>query len=298
MSSGRQRFSIIPAAAVTDRRLEPRDLQVLCLLGRHTDNHGWCCRSQVKMARELACGRATVQRSLTRLVDAGYLEHRAIYRDSGADAAHEYRVLLDTRDGAEIPQHATGEIPQFDGGEIPHLDGGEISHRKGGAHTWAGVPIHGQGCPPIDGHGVPTHEWAPMLTTPVKREERGRARDDEEFEAARKAWPTGFADSREDALTAWRALAEEDRREALAEIGRYVSTTKAIGRKFFGTFASYLTDRKWQALPERPKTVSRPAEEREPAAPVRSKPTSFQRANPHLYPELFGDAGGAAEARP
>lgn len=282
MSNGRQRFSIIPAAAVTDVRLEPRDLQVLCLLGRHTDNRGWCCRSQVKMARELACGRATVQRSLTRLVEAGYLEHRSIYRDSGADAAHEYRVLLDT----------------LDGGEIPHQDDGEIGRRKGGAHTWAGVPTGGQGCPPIDGHGVPTHERAPMLTTPVKREEKGRARDDEEFEAARKAWPTGFADSREDALTAWRAMDEEDRREALAEIGRYVSTTKAIGRKFFGTFASYLTDRKWQALPERPKPMSGPAEEREPVAPARSKPTSFQRANPHLYPELFGDAVGAAEALP
>jgi hypothetical protein len=31
------RFSIIRAAAITDPDLEPRDLQVLCLLGRHTD---------------------------------------------------------------------------------------------------------------------------------------------------------------------------------------------------------------------------------------------------------------------
>ena len=218
MSNGRQRFSISPAAAVTDRRLEPRDLQVLCLLGRHTDNRGWCCRSQVKMARELACGRATVQRSLTRLVEAGYLEHRVIYRDSGADAAHEYRVLLDTRDGADFP----------------HLDGGEISHYEDGAHTWAGVPTGGQGCPPKDGQGVPTHERAPMLTTPVKRKERERARENEEFEAARKAWPTGFADSRGDALAAWCELGDEDRRDAATEIDRYISTTKAVGRNSSG----------------------------------------------------------------
>ena len=282
MSNGRQRFSIIPAAAVTDRRLEPRDLQVLCLLGRHTDNRGWCCRSQVKMARELACGRATVQRSLTRLVEAGYLEHRVIYRDSGADAAHEYRVLLDTRDGADLP----------------HLDAGEISHYEDGAHTWAGVPTGGQGCPPKDGQGVPTHERAPMLTTPVKRKERERARENEEFEAARKAWPTGFADSRGDALAAWCELGDEDRRDAATEIDRYISTTKAVGRKFFGTFASYLAERKWLALSERPKPARRPIEAREPAVPTRSKPTSFQRANPHLYPELFGDAADAAEAQP
>jgi hypothetical protein len=98
-----------------------------------------------------------------------------------------------------------------------------------------------------------------MLTTLVKRNERERARGEEEFEAVRKAWPSGFADSREDALTAWTALGAEDRREALAEIGRYISTTKAIGRKFFGTLASYLTERKWQALPERPMRTSLPS---------------------------------------
>jgi len=47
------RYSITPAAAATDPRLEPQDLQVLCLLGRHTDRNGWCQRSQVKMAGEL-----------------------------------------------------------------------------------------------------------------------------------------------------------------------------------------------------------------------------------------------------
>ncbi|TIW44617.1 MAG: MarR family transcriptional regulator, partial [Mesorhizobium sp.] len=98
MSLGRPRISIIPADAVTDSSLEGRDLQVLALLGRHTDNRGWCCRSQVKMAKELGCGRATVQRSITRLVSAGYLQLRVKVRDSGADAAHEYRVVLDRPD--------------------------------------------------------------------------------------------------------------------------------------------------------------------------------------------------------
>ncbi|TKB44971.1 MAG: helix-turn-helix domain-containing protein, partial [Mesorhizobium sp.] len=119
MSLGRQRFSIIPAEAVTDPSLEGRDLQVLALLGRHTDNRGWCCRSQVKMAREINCGRATVQRSIGRLVEAGYLEHRAIVRDNGGDAAHEYRVVFDRPDDA---------------------DDGVPTGRQGGAHQWAGVP--------------------------------------------------------------------------------------------------------------------------------------------------------------
>ena len=70
------RLSIIPAGAVTDRSLEPRDLQVLCLLGRHTDKAGWCVRSQVKMASEIDCGRSSVQRSLERLYEAGWVEKR------------------------------------------------------------------------------------------------------------------------------------------------------------------------------------------------------------------------------
>ncbi|RWE72432.1 MAG: helix-turn-helix domain-containing protein, partial [Mesorhizobium sp.] len=121
VSHGLPRFSIIPADAVTDPRLEGRDLQILALFGRHTDRRGWCCRSQVKMARELNCGRATIQRSIARLVDAGYLEHRVKYRESGGDTAHEYRVVLDVPDdryGAEIPH------------DVDDDDGGEISHRR------------------------------------------------------------------------------------------------------------------------------------------------------------------------
>lgn len=40
MSEQYYRYSIIPGMAVTDPNLEGRDLQVLCLLGRHTDRDG------------------------------------------------------------------------------------------------------------------------------------------------------------------------------------------------------------------------------------------------------------------
>ncbi len=91
------RLSIIPYAAVTDARLEGRDLQVLALLGGHTDDNGWCRRSQVKMAKQLECARSTIQLSLSRLVAAGWVEQHVAPRDSGADAAHIYRVILDPR---------------------------------------------------------------------------------------------------------------------------------------------------------------------------------------------------------
>lgn len=104
------RLSIIPAGAVTDPSLEGSDLRVLCLLGRHIDRAGWCTRSQVRMAKEIAMGRATLQRSLERLCDAGWVQKKR--RDSGEEssqpsASYAYRVLLDRDDD-------TGEIVNGD----------------------------------------------------------------------------------------------------------------------------------------------------------------------------------------
>ena len=93
-----------------------------------------------------------------------------------------------------------------------------------------------------------------MLTTLVKRTERERAREDEigAFEQARRTWPSGFADSREDALREWLTLSVAERAEAIEEIPRFVNTTKSVGRSHFCSLAGYLKDRRWQALPPRP----------------------------------------------
>lgn len=95
------RLSIIPAAAVLDRRLQRGDLDVLCLLGMSTDANGWTRRSQVKMAKQLEVARSTVQASLTRLVEAGWVEKRILSmpgQPGERDSAHEYRVILDVVD--------------------------------------------------------------------------------------------------------------------------------------------------------------------------------------------------------
>ena len=278
MSLGNPRFSIIPAAAVTDDRIEPRDLQVLALLGRHTDNLGWCCRSQVRMAKELRCGRATVQRALARLVDVGYLEHRPQWRRSGGDAAADYRVVFDQLDASVAQEAAPESAPQgvpTDGQRVPTQDG--------------------QGVPAQDGQGVPTHERAPRLTTPDKRTpdkrtERERARDeDKDFEKALRTWPSGFADSRDEALKAWIALSDQDRVDAVVEMPRFVTDAKSVGRKLFCSLAAYLRERRWKALPERPARIDKvaaPACDQKPP-PRPAKPTATQLASKHLYPDIF-----------
>ena len=242
MSHGLPRISIIPADAVTDPELRGPDLQVPALFGRHTDRRGWCCRSQVKMARELNCGRGTVQRSIARLVDAGYLEHRSITRESGADAAHQYRVLLDVPD-----ERSASSV--------------------GGAHQWAGVPSQ-------DEQGVPSHERAPMLTTPAKRN-RESARD-EEFDRALKRWPV--VDSPKDALAAWNELSPTDRLDAASEIDRFMAVNRSAGRKVICSFTKYLGERMWTALPGGPKPIQ---PRRAAEAPAGVGPSPFERKNPN-----------------
>lgn len=127
--------------------------------------------------------------------------------------------------------------------------------------------------------------------------ESARANGLEDFETARAAWPSGFADGREQALKAWEALSPEDRSEAATEISRYVKATRGLGRKHLCTFGTYLTERRWQALPERQQPVgqgrtadaAKAAEGTPQGAPVRMKPTAFQLARPDLFPEVFSE---------
>lgn len=137
------RYSIIPGDAATDRRLKGRDLQVLCVLGTNTDKQGWCRRSQVKLAKQIGCGRATVSRALERLTMFGYVEQTAVsgksstvprkagmtpdQRKRAAKSAREagtiqaYRVVIDRHE-----EHAE-DLPK-NGQKGAHLE------RAGGAH--------------------------------------------------------------------------------------------------------------------------------------------------------------------
>ncbi|AZO69991.1 hypothetical protein [Mesorhizobium sp. M1D.F.Ca.ET.043.01.1.1] len=130
---------------------------------------------------------------------------------------------------------------------------------------------------------------------PSIERERLRDEDGNEFERARHTWPSGFADSREDALVAWQTLAREDRLEAGREIDRFVQANKAVGRKMICSFAAYLREQKWKALPEPTKLVAAPRSIPKPAPASRIRPSRFQLSRPDLYPELFGGDASAPE---
>jgi hypothetical protein len=277
------RFSIIPAGAVTDPRIEARDLQVLCLLGRHIDDLGWCRRSQVRMAKELGCARSTVQGSLDRLIAAEWVQKRPEPRGPQGDTAHSYRVRLDHdendsfyRDVAKIgtgrkrgnPDGQT-ENPADSVAPPPRADG-------------SAPPV-----PPQERHPVPIYGSAPV-TTPVKREDsregapahEGRKWDfiapDETriaatFEALAQAWEhhakagRGSIGPSDKARAAIADLAEAEHEIAIERAPRFLRSLRDANRHPMG-IATYVANREFQHHP--------PPKNADPslAAPVELKP--------------------------
>lgn len=113
---GKQRLSIIPAAALTDSALTFTCLRVLGQIGTYTDDNGWCYPRQIQIAEALDIGREAVNRAVKRLSERGYLEVHKRNRKDGGKAANLYRVILDV----PLP-------PTID----PDTDGVEEAEREG-----------------------------------------------------------------------------------------------------------------------------------------------------------------------
>lgn len=136
------RYAIIPAGAVIDPDLEGNDLRVLCYLGTHTDKLGWCFLKQASIAAKLGIGRSTVQRSLARLVTAGWVQIKTAGEGAHPHACHAYRVIMDRDDIDFDPSEFAVEEPETPDrcppvgtsmGEVPAIDG----HL--GAHVYMGT---------------------------------------------------------------------------------------------------------------------------------------------------------------
>lgn len=249
------RLSIIPAGAVTDPSLEARDLQVLCLLGRHTDRAGWCARSQVKMAKELRCSRGSVQNSLDRLCTAGWMEKKR--RDVEVEEAgkqpsrsYAYRVLLDRDDFAF--ENATRDAEDDDAAS--HA---EIASEEGGCQPIGTPPTvptdQHPGANACDGTGANTYDGTknvPLERPHLERERDARARDRKaRFIAAfEQRWPTAAADDRQRTGYAAEALTEAEEAEALAGIGPFLENLKRLGRKNVPAGWNYLEQKRWTLL--------------------------------------------------
>lgn len=223
------RLSIIPAGAVLDRRLKARDLQVLCVFGRHTDRKGWCRRSQVQMAKEMGCARSTVQGSIERLVEAGWLQKRMLstpHQSGERDSAHEYRVVLDRDDEAQDVVATPADIP---------------------------APL-----PTQNRHPLPTHGSAPIndpsLTTSL-REDSARER----FAELWRIFPLRPGQSRKTALKAFLALSDRTQAECVSGGYRFAEIFEAErlargespekARRFVVALVRWIENEGWKDLP-------------------------------------------------
>lgn len=251
------RLSIIPAGAVTDRTLEPRDLQMLALLGCYTDKQGWCRRSQVKMAKQLDCGRSSVQRSLDRLVEAGWVQKK---RPPWASAegqpsnSYEYRVILDRDDAPSIAL----EDDEIDDVES-HASDANLEGECPPVGTPGAQPDGHPGAQPYVGTGAQPYVGTkndPLERPHLERERDARARDRTarfivDFE---KRWPSAAVDDRQRTAYAAEALTEEEQKAALAGIGPFLDDLKRLKRSGVPAGWKYLEDKKWTLLPQKPET--------------------------------------------
>ncbi len=161
------RLSIIPGWIIADPRLKGKDLQVLCMLGRNANTrHGWCRRSQVKLAQALNCSRSTVQASITRLVEIGALERREVVSVSGRDSAHWYRVIYDSA----VESSAFDAWDEDDQKEFDPNSDAESSVPPAGISAPPACP---ESAPPACSGPAPIN--ASPLTPPDERRERARA---------------------------------------------------------------------------------------------------------------------------
>jgi len=258
--------------AIQQRGLKPAAKVVLWhLCDRYHPDHG-CFPSQETLAHDCEMSRSGLNNQLYSLEQAGLIR-REERRDEATNRQKSTRYRFAFEDSFEAPETAK---------PCPNSGHGAVSKK-------ASEP-----CPKNEPSRVQTCGHEPVIE-PVNQPEKERERDVERFEKALKRWPSGFADNRERALEAWLSLSSDDQRQAAEEIERFVNTTKAIGRSHFCSFATYLVERRWQALPDRPKRVDRASRAVVSAEPIKTPPTAFQLKNPHLYPELFAtEASDAA----
>ncbi len=129
-----------------------------------------------------------------------------------------------------------------------------LADEKGDTDDAKGDIDDTEGC-----HGVTQTVIEPPIEPSL---ERARARDDFDraengkvgdraFKRAFAAWPTYVSDSETSARKAWEGLTTEERLQAIERQADYVQSVKTTGRSKFCTFGVYLSEKRWEKLPDK-----------------------------------------------
>jgi hypothetical protein len=118
------RLSIVPADAFEDDRLTPADVRVLGVLGTFLDRRNECFPSQALVAQRAKLNRVTVNKSLRKLADYGYVQVRQRWPGK-AKSVLVYHVLLDQNVRSELASEQPG---LFSAEELGGLENSTKSH--------------------------------------------------------------------------------------------------------------------------------------------------------------------------
>jgi len=215
------RYSIIPSRAVYDPRLTPRALRVLCALGVHSDNDGWCFPDQATIARDLGMSRPRVSTAIVLLTELGYVACELRVQKGKGMRGLWYRVILDTpgKPPVDEPTRASAGVT-------------EREHRRTREQNEEGDPVLPNGntgagvtkrCAPVlpNGNTYYKDEQSQLNDTPLSPPQAGdaRGRKTRKAKASKRGKversPPGFDDawalwtklgsSRAASMKAWRA---------------------------------------------------------------------------------------------
>lgn len=100
---GQSRFTIIPTAAINDDRLTAVQLRVLLAIGSYSSKDRAAFPRQQTIADSLGIARETVNRSVKKLREYGYVHVQVQFRDDGSQKENLYWVKLDPCDPSVTP---------------------------------------------------------------------------------------------------------------------------------------------------------------------------------------------------
>ncbi|MES0207908.1 helix-turn-helix domain-containing protein [Mesorhizobium sp. M0028] len=189
---------------------------VLISLCNHANHKtGECWPSIATVEREASMTRRTVQRNIALLIDAGFIEARADFAESGRQGANVYRIISDPVErGALTANHKMlgvgchSDIPSRDD---ENASDGALEGVTDGAGEGA------TGGAPINHQKEPSEEPPPPITeaAPVTKWEG-------DFSIFWDEWPILLRpDNRHHCAGIFRNLSEEARAAAIAQAGTY-----------------------------------------------------------------------------
>jgi hypothetical protein len=154
-------FVIMPWAVLDDETLTAHDVLVYATIARYADvTTGVAWPSRATVAQNARCDIKTVDRSVTRLVAAGFLEKHKRRTDKGDDSnVYVVHEIVARQEQLEVR-------PKRRGGDFRGAGGATQTVRGGGTQTVRELePIQLEEADPSDWTPMPA-ELRAMLTTP------------------------------------------------------------------------------------------------------------------------------------